>query len=86
MRFVPIKEPEQQAALMSHHTRDLMVGQRTQLLNALRSHAAEFGAIAPKGSQNVATLLEACEEAQLPALALVLLRVLHRQLTLAMAA
>jgi transposase len=80
MRFVPIKEPEQQAALMLHRTRDLMVGQRTQLLNALRSHAAEFGVIAPKGSQNVATLLEACEEVQLPALALELLRVLHRQI------
>ena len=79
-RFVPIKAPEQQAALMLHRTRDLMVGQRTQLLNALRSHAAEFGVIAPKGSQNVATLLEACEEAQLPALALELLRVLHRQI------
>ncbi|MCA4919654.1 MAG: IS110 family transposase, partial [Roseomonas sp.] len=80
MRFVPIKEPEQQAALMLHRTRDLMVGQRTQLLNAFRSHAAEFGVIAPKGSQNVATLLQACEEAQLPALALELLRVLHRQI------
>jgi hypothetical protein len=50
-----------------------MVRQRTQLLNAFRSHAAEFGLIAPKGSQNVAALLTACKEAQLPALALELL-------------
>jgi transposase len=80
MRFVPIKEPEQQAALMLHRTRDLIVRQRTQLLNAFRSHAAEFGVIAPKGPQNVATLLAACEEARLPVLALELLRVLHRQI------
>ena len=80
MRFVPIKGPEQQAALMLHRTRDLIVRQRTQLLNAFRSHAAEFGVIAPKGPQNVATLLAACEEARLPVLALELLRVLHRQI------
>jgi transposase len=80
MRFVPIKEPEQQAALMLHRTRDLIVRQRTQLLNAFRSHAAEFGVIAPKGPQNVVTLLAACEEARLPVLALELLRVLHRQI------
>jgi transposase len=80
MRFVPIKEPEQQASLMLHRTRDLMVRQRTQLLNAFRSHAAEFGVIASKRSQNVATLLAACKEAQLPVLALELLSVLHRQI------
>jgi transposase len=80
LRFVPIKEPEQQAALMLHRTRDLMVRQRTQRLNAFRSHAAEFGVIAPKGPQNVATLLGACEEAQLPVLALELFRVLPRQI------
>ena len=38
MRFVTIKSPEQQAVLMLHRTRDLLVRQRTMLVNALRSH------------------------------------------------
>jgi transposase len=37
MRFVPIKSAEQQAALMLHRRRDLLIRQRTQLINALRS-------------------------------------------------
>src|SRR6516165_6102034 len=38
MRFVPIKTAEQQAVLMLHRTRDLLVRQRTMLVNALRGH------------------------------------------------
>jgi transposase len=45
MRFVPIKTEEQQAVLVMHRARDLLVKQRTQLINAFRGHAAEFGII-----------------------------------------
>jgi transposase len=43
MRFVPVKSPEQQAALSMHRTRDLLVKQRTQLINMIRGLLAEFG-------------------------------------------
>ena len=49
MRFVPVKSPEQQAALSMHRTRDLLVKQRTQLINMLRGLLAEFGYDIPKG-------------------------------------
>ena len=40
MRFVPVKTIDQQAALMLHRCRDLLIRQRTQLINALRAHLA----------------------------------------------
>ncbi len=43
MRFVPVKSTEQQAALALHRTRDLLVKQRTQLVNMIRGLLAEFG-------------------------------------------
>jgi len=43
MRFVPVKTVEQQAALTMLGVRDLLVKQRTMLINAIRGHAAEFG-------------------------------------------
>ena len=49
MRFVPIKSVEQQAALALHRTRDLLVRQRTQLVNMIRGLLAEFGVDLPKG-------------------------------------
>jgi transposase len=49
MRYVAIKSPEQQAVLMLHRTRELLVRQRTMLVNALRGHLAEYGIIAPQG-------------------------------------
>src|SRR5438128_4455228 len=58
MRFVPIKSTEQQAALMLLKTRDLLVKQRTMLINAMRGHAAEFGVIAAKGRIKVSELLQ----------------------------
>jgi len=57
MRFVPIKTAEQQAVLMLHRTRDLLVRQRTMLVNALRGHMAELGIIAPQGIARVADLM-----------------------------
>ena len=47
MRFVPVKDTEQQSVLMLHRARCLLVRQRTMLVNALRAHMAEFGIIAP---------------------------------------
>ena len=52
MRFVPIKSVEQQAALALHRTRDLLVRQRTQLVNMIRELLAEFGIDIPKGITN----------------------------------
>jgi len=49
MRFVPIKTREQQAVLTMHRTRDLLMRQRTQLINAVRGHLAEFGIVEPQG-------------------------------------
>src|SRR5476649_2569097 len=43
LRFVQIKSPEQQGRLMQHRARDLLMRQRTQLINALRAHLAELG-------------------------------------------
>ena len=49
MRFVPVKTEEQQAALVMHRARDLLVRQRTQLANAIRGHLAEFGVVEAQG-------------------------------------
>lgn len=57
MRFVEVKSAEQQAQLMQHRARDLLMRQRTQLINAMRSHLAELGIIAPQGREGVKELL-----------------------------
>jgi len=57
MQFVPIKTQEQQAALSLHRVRKLLMTQRTMLSNALRSHFAEFGIIAPQGQAGVGSLV-----------------------------
>lgn len=80
MRFVPVKEEAQQAGLMLHRVRDLLVRQRTQLINAIRGHLAEFGIIEMRGPCNVPRLLAGMEEASLPELARGLVRVLAGQL------
>ena len=49
MRFVRIKSAEQQGQLMQHRTRDLLMRQRTQMINALRAHLAELGIVAAQG-------------------------------------
>ena len=56
MRFVPVRPVANQAALMRHKARELLVGQRTQALNALRSHLAEIGVIAAQGPNNARAL------------------------------
>jgi transposase len=57
VRVVPVKTPEQQAKLMQHRVRDLLVRQRTQTINALRSHLAELGIVAAQGYDGLKTLL-----------------------------
>lgn len=56
MRFVAIKSKEQQASALVFRTRDLLVRQRTQLINAIRGHLTEYGWIAPKGPSYIAVL------------------------------
>jgi transposase len=82
MRFVPVKSAAQQAALMMVKSRDLLIKQRTMLINALRGHAAEFGVIAAKGVAKVSELLERAQapEASVPALAVEMLALLAGQL------
>lgn len=58
MRFVPVKSVEAQADAMILSVRELLVKQHTQLVNALRGHASEFGVIAAKGTGHVEGLLE----------------------------
>jgi len=57
MRFVGIKSPEQQSAMMLHRVRLILSRQRTQLSNALRAHLAEFGIVAPIGRNGIDQLL-----------------------------
>jgi transposase len=82
MRFVAVKSAEQQAGLMLLKVRDLLVKERTMLINAIRGHAAEFGVTAAKGPVKVAELLQRAhtEAAGVPALALEMLSVLSGQL------
>ena len=57
MRFVRIKSAEQQGQLMQHRTRDPLMRQRTQVINALRAHLAELGIVAAQGDKGVKELL-----------------------------
>jgi transposase len=82
MRFVPVKDSDQQAVLMMHRARNLLVRQRTMLINALRAHLAEFGIIAPQGLRHVDQLIAAieAESTALPELARSILRLIVAQL------
>lgn len=62
MRFVAIKSEEQQASGLVFRTRDLLVRQRTQLINAIRGHLTEYGWVAPKGPSHVAMLGDLLED------------------------
>ena len=65
MRFVAIKTEEQQAAGMVFRTRDLLVRQRTQLINALRGHLTEYGWAAPRGRAQVLMLADLLDEEEM---------------------
>ena len=56
LRFVAIKSEEQQASALVFRTRDLLVRQRTQLINAIRGRLTEYGWVAPKGPSHIAVL------------------------------
>ena len=58
MRFVPVKSADQQAALMMMGVRDRLIRNRTQLANAIRGYAAEFGLTAATGMSKIEPLLE----------------------------
>jgi transposase len=62
MRFVPVKTEEQQAVLIMHRSRELLVRQRTQVVNALRGHLAEFGIVEPQGIWHVGRLRARIED------------------------
>jgi transposase len=57
MRFVQVKSAAQQGRLMQHRTRDLLLRQRTQVINALRAHLAELGIVAAQGREGLKELL-----------------------------
>ena len=83
MRFVRVKSAEQQGHLMQHRTRDLLIRQRTQLINAMRSHLAELGIVAAQGREGLKKLLEfiaAPDDDQLPINARASLMMLAAQL------
>lgn len=73
MRFVPVKSEEQQSVLVLHRSRDLLMRQRTMILNAIRAHMAEFGIITAQGPRKVVDLVQRLsdpdEGLNLPALA-----------------
>ena len=62
MRFVPVKSTEQQGVLVLHRGRELLVRQRTMLVNGLRAHMAEFGIIVAQGIQRLPELVALLED------------------------
>jgi transposase len=82
MRFVAIKTREQQAALMLHRARQLLVRQRTMLSNAIRGHLAELGIVSAKGRNGTDELLEIImndADSRIPLVARNILKVLAAQ-------
>jgi transposase len=83
MRFVPVKSADQQAALLLHRTRELLIRQRSSLISAIRAHFAEFGIVVGQRMRNIERLLELLDkasDARLPTLARGMLAVLAGQL------
>ena len=66
MRFVAIKSAEQQSVVALHRTRDLLVGQRTQLVNMIRSQLAELGVVLAKGIHHALRLVDQLVEGVVP--------------------
>lgn len=62
MRFVAVKSEAKQASAVIFRTRDLLVGQQTQLVNAIRGHMAELGYVAPQGPSHIELLIAAVAE------------------------
>jgi transposase len=68
MRFVPVKSAERQSVLVLHRSRELLVRQRTMLINAIRGHCAEFGIIAPQGARRAGELVQQVRQAEVSSL------------------
>ena len=84
MRFVPIKSADSQGVLVLHRTRELLIRQRTMIINAIRGHCAEFGVVAPTGPRRVAEVLDQVRDgsvASLPEIGRVALLILGDQLS-----
>jgi transposase len=64
MRFTTVKTKEQQAVQMLHRSRELLIRQRTQLLNAIRAHLAEIGFVFAQGNMGAARAMTAVREAE----------------------
>ncbi|RCS21310.1 transposase [Phyllobacterium salinisoli] len=58
MRFVAVKSEDAQASGVVFRARDLLVRQKTQVINALRGHLAEYGFVTAQGPAHVAGLIE----------------------------
>lgn len=83
MRFVEIKSEDQQAVLMMHRARQLLIRQRTMLVNALRAHIAELGMVSRQGitgANQLIALIECEEDKSIPNVARTALTPLVRQL------
>jgi len=83
MSFVPIKAVEQQGLSMLHSARSLLIGQRTQLINAARGHLSELGIVAARGLlgfAELAAIVRDESDRRLPATARAALMVLVRQI------
>jgi transposase len=62
MRFVAVKSEAKQASAVVFRTRDVLVGQRTQIINAIRGHLAEYGIVARRGPSHVESLIALIED------------------------
>ena len=83
MRFVPIKEERQQEVLVIHRIRELLIRQRTQIINSIRGHLTEFGIIGPSRAHKIGlltTLIEDEDDHRVPPIARHALRYLVAQL------
>lgn len=78
IRFVPTKTPDQQAYLMLHRTRHLLIRQQTAVINAIRAHFAEFGIVAPVGRNGVKALLDVVAKSDDERLPMIARQCLHQ--------
>ena len=60
---MPVKSTERQVVLVLHRSRELLVRQRTMLVNAIRDHCGEFGLIAAQGASGARSLIERIAQA-----------------------
>jgi transposase len=92
MRFVPVKNEQQQSLLMLHRIRDRLIAERTGTINAIRGHMAEFGMVAAQrdaGLKALFAIIADGDDVRLPAVAreLLVLQVEHlRQIEAGIAA